>query len=107
MNTSNATTEELVEAGVMSAATAEFIEDYAHYIDEHGDVPPSTSVEVREVGRPRMFAEDLVYMNTRITLSQREFIDRYAQVSGHTRADVVRAAIDMYRLAHKDELANA
>lgn len=106
MNTSRATTQELIAAGIITPETAEFIEDYAQYIDTHGDVPPATSIEVREVGRPKLFDEDLVHMNTRITLSQRDFIDRYARKTGHTRADIVRAAIDMYRDAHTKELAS-
>ena len=107
MTTSKPTTSEFVQKGVMSPETAKLIEEYAHYIDVHGDVPPASSVEVREVGRPRLFAEDLVHVNARITTSQRDFVERYARVSGQSRSDVLRNALDMYRRAHESELADA
>ena len=93
----NATLEELLAEGAIDAKTATEIEQYARHIKETGDLPPAKSTKVTFLGRPKKLGENLVPMNTRITETQRDFLDRYAEETGETRADIIREAIDLLR----------
>lgn len=105
MKVRNATIEELIADGTITSEDASLIEEYSQMIEEDGELPPAEYVSVQALGRPKKFGESLVHINTRITASQREFIDKYATQTNVSVSDVVREAIELLRAEHGEPAA--